>query len=238
MIVTVHQPQYIPWLGYFDKIDRSDCFVFLDQVQYKAREYQNRNMIRTDKGPLWLTVPVVSKGRGRQKICDVMIDDNSGWRKRHWRSLQTWYGRAEFFRDYAGFFEAVYSRRWERLIDLNVCIIRFFLKVFGIRAAVYFESELNIHAGRTDRIIQICRRLGADTYLSGTGGKNYLEERRFNEAGIRLQYQDFIHPCYKQRYTEKDGLFFPNMSSLDLLFNKGGASINVLRGAGAGLNAA
>ncbi len=128
MIVSVHQPQYIPWLGYFDKIDRSDCFVFLDQVQYKPREYQNRNKIRTKDGSIWLTVPVISKGMGRQKICDVKIDNSSDWQKRHWQNLKTWYGRAEFFKDHFMFFEEVYAERWEKLIDLNVHIINFILR--------------------------------------------------------------------------------------------------------------
>ncbi len=230
MIVAVHQPQYIPWLGYFDKIDRSDCFVFLDQVQYKAREYQNRNRIRTENGSIWLTVPVISGGMGRQKICDVGIDNSFDWQKRHWRNLKTWYGRAKFFRDYAGFFEKIYSERWERLVDLNVCVIKFFLEKLKIGAAVYYESGLNINARKTDRIIEICKRLGADTYLSGTGGKNYLEEYKFSRAGIKLEYRNFIHPVYHQQYMGKENVFLPNMSCPDLLFNEGAKSINILRG--------
>ena len=230
MIVSVHQPQYIPWLGYFDKIDRSDCFVFLDQVQYKSREYQNRNKIRTKDGSIWLTVPVISKGMGRQKICDVRIDNSSDWQKRHWRNLKTWYGRAEFFKDYFVFFEEVYAERWEKLIDLNVHIINFILKEFKITTPVYYESELNIIAQKTDRIIEICKRLKADAYLSGTGGRNYLEENKFARAGIKLEYQNFTHPAYHQQYRGRKNVFLPYMSSIDLLFNEGGESEKILRG--------
>ncbi|HDZ02088.1 MAG TPA: hypothetical protein ENH52_11630, partial [Nitrospirae bacterium] len=226
--------QYIPWLGYFDKIDRSDCFVFLDQVQYKPREYQNRNKIRTKDGSIWLTVPVISKGMGRQKICDVKIDNSSDWQKRHWQNLKTWYGRAEFFKDHFMFFEELYAERWEKLIDLNVHIINFILKEFKIKAPMYYESELNIIAQKTDRIIEICKRLKADTYLSGTGGRDYLKEDKFAQAGIKLEYQNFIHPTYHQQYRGRENIFSPYMSSIDLLFNEGGESGKILRGEGDG----
>ncbi len=230
MIVAVHQPQYIPWIGYFDKIDKSDCFVFLDQVQYKPREYQNRNKIRTKDGSIWLTVPVISKGMGRQKICDVRIDNDFSWQKRHWKNLKTWYGRAKSFNDHFEFFEVVYTKRWEKLIDLNVSIINYILEELEIKASIHYESELNIDAQKTDRIIEICKRLKADTYLSGMGGKNYLEDVKFIQAGIKLEYQDFIHPTYYQQYMGRKNIFLPYMSCIDLLFNEGGESMKILRG--------
>ncbi len=230
MIVSVHQPQYIPYLGYLGKIDKSDCFVFLDQVQYKPREYQNRNKIRTKDGAIWLTVPVISKGKGRQKICDVRIDNNFSWQKRHWKNLETWYGTAKFFNDHFIFFEEVYTKKWEKLIDLNVCIINYILKEFKIEVPIYCESELNINAQATNRIIEICKKLNADTYLSGIGGKNYLEEDKFTQAGIKLEYQNFIHPTYHQQYMGRENIFLPYMSCIDLLFNEGVESGKILRG--------
>ncbi len=225
MILSVHQPQYIPWLGYFDKIDKSDCFVFLDNVQYKPREFQNRNKIRTRDGWMWLTVPVISKGLGRQKISDVKIDNNYDWQRQHRNSLKAWYSKAEFFKDYFSFFEKAYNKKWDKLKDLNICIIDYILKEFKINRPVYYESELGIATRGTDRIIEICKKLKADVYLSGTGGKNYLEEEKFPQAGIKLEYQDFIHPTYKQQYTGKDNIFLPNMSCIDLLFNEGQTKI-------------
>ena len=230
MILSVHQPQYIPWLGYFDKIDKSDCFVFLDQVQYKAREYQNRNKIRTKAGWIWLTVPVISKGLGRQKICDIRINNNSDWQRRHWRSLKVWYGKSKFFKDHFSFFENVYTRRWGKLMDLNIHIIKYLLKQFGIDTSLYYASEIGTTAQGTDRIIEICKRLKADTYLSGIGGKDYLEEEKFVQAGIKLEYQNFIHPRHHQLYTQEGSPFLPYMSAVDLLFNEGEKSINILRG--------
>jgi hypothetical protein len=229
MILAVHQPQYIPWLGYFDKIAKSDCFVFLDQVQYKPREFQNRNKIRTKDGWLWLSVPIISKGLGRQRICDVSIDNEFPWQKKHLKSLKFWYAKAEFLNDYLAFFEGVYSRRWERLADLNVYIINYILKQLSITKPIFFESQLNIANKGTDRIIEICKKLKADTYFSGIGGKKYLEEDKFTKTDIKLIYQDFIHPKYHQQFMSNNHDFIPFMSILDLLFNEGPRSREILK---------
>ena len=230
MILSVHQPHYIPWLGYFDKIDKSDCFVFLDQVQYKPREYQNRNRIRTKNGWLWLTVPVKSKGLGRQRICDVKIDNDTNWQKKHWESLKSCYSKAPFFKEYCGFFEGVYSTKWEQLIDLNIHIIEYLLKELNIEIPLYYESEIGTCSNATDRIIEICRKVKADTYLSGAGGRSYLEETKFAQAQIKLDYQDYHHPRYRQLCAHRANPFLPNMSAIDLLFNEGPATTKVLRG--------
>jgi hypothetical protein len=228
MILSVHQPQYIPWLGYFDKIARSDAFVFLDQVQYKEREFQNRNKIRTDRGALWLTVPVISKGLGRQKISDVLIDYDTDWRKQHLESLKTYYGRAKYFKKYIGFFEDLYDRKWERLGKLNVLIVRFMLKELGIDTPLYYESELGTTATKTERIIELCLKMKAETYLSGSGGRDYLEEEKFKQAGIELVYQSFEHPEYRQQFMRDKDHFLAHLSTVDLLFNEGPGSRKIL----------
>ena len=230
MILSVHQPQYIPWLGYFDKIDKSDCFVFLDNVQYKPREYQNRNKIRTKDGWMWLTVPIISKGLGRQKICEVKIDNDSDWQRKHARSLEIWYGKAKFFKDHFSFFEDVYTGMWEKLVDLNIHIIKYLLKKLKIKTPLYYESKIGISSKGTDRIVEICKRFKADTYLSGIGGRGYLEEEKFIHERIKLEYQNFIHPVYHQLYIKGIDSFLPYMSVLDLLFNEGEKSISILRG--------
>lgn len=228
MILSVHQPQYIPWLGYFDKIAKSDCFVFLDLVQYKPREFENRNRIRTKDGWMWLTVPVVNKGRGRQRICDVKIDDKSPWPRQHWNSLKTWYGGAGFFRMYAPYFQELYEKPWEGFEDLSVEIIRFILHELRIPTPVYFESRLGTKAKGTERILELCAKLHADAYLSGEGGKAYLEEEKFAQAGVKLLYQDFVHPAYTQQYGCDVKDFIPQLSIVDLLFNEGPHSRKVL----------
>ncbi|MCM8763092.1 MAG: WbqC family protein, partial [Candidatus Omnitrophica bacterium] len=210
----------------------SDCFVFLDKVQYKPREFQNRNKIRTKDGWIWLTVPVISKGRGRQKMCEVEINNDFDWRKEHLKSLEVNYGGCEFFEKYIPFFKETYSEDWQKLADLNVHIIRYLLEQLEIKTPLRFESEIGTTQTSTDRIIEICKKLKADVYLSGAGGKEYLEEDKFQQAGIKLVYQDFKHPVYQQRFAKTEADFLPYMSAIDLLFNSGPKAKDILLGEG------
>ena len=228
MIISVHQPQYVPWLGYFDKIYKSDIFVYLDDVQYKHREFQNRNKIRTKDGPLWLTVPVIYSGQGRQPICDVVIDNSSRWNEKHLKSLEAWYAHAPYFKEHHNFFTELYEKNWEKLGEFNIHIIEYMLKQFGVNKQILFESQLGITTQKTDRIVDICRKLKADAYLSGSGGRDYLEEAKFTEAGIKLVYQEFKHPVYKQQFCSGEADFMPFMSGIDLLFNEGPNSCKIL----------
>ncbi len=228
MIVSVHQPQYIPWLGYFDKIAKSDCFVFLDCVQYKEREFQNRNKIRTKDGWGWLTVPVVSKGMGRQKISDVVIDNGFAWKKQHLKSWEVWYARAPFFKGHSAFFEKIYTTEWDKLSQLNIFITQYVLEMLGIEKQILFESALQTTTTKTDRIIEICQKLKADVYLSGAGGRDYIEEDKFKAAGIELRYQDFIHPVYRQQFSASGKDFISHLSVFDLLLNEGPESGKIL----------
>ncbi len=230
MILSVHQPQYITWLGYFNKIDKSDCFVFLDNVQYKEREYQNRNKIRSKDGWMWMTVPVISKGLGHQKICDVQINNDFDWQIDHLKSLKTYYNKSPFFRQHYPFFEGIYTIKWEKLVDLNIHIIKYILEQLGIETPLYYESEIGTTSQATERIIEICKKVKADIYLSGMGGKNYLKEEQFSQVGIKLEYQNFIHPVYHQQYMQEESFFLPYMSIIDLLFNEGPESIRILKG--------
>ena len=217
MILSVHQPQYLPWLGYFDKIAKSDCFVFLDCVQYKKREFQNRNKIRTKDGWIWLTVPVISKSKGFQLINEVLINSSIGWQNKHLKSIICCYKNAKYFNEHIGFFENIYNKKFEKLIDINLAIIYYLLEQFSIKTKIFFESSLSISTKKTQRIIDICKKLNADTYLSGIGGKDYLDEELFEKENIKLIYQDFKHPVYKQCYEP----FIPYMSVIDFLFNCG-----------------
>jgi len=218
MIVSVHQPQYIPWLGFFDKIKKSDCFVFLDQVQYKKREYENRNKIKSSAGAHWLTVPVITKGAYFQKISDVLIDNAQRWQEKHYKAFEFNYGKAAYFKNYLPFLEEIYlQKKWVNLVDLNIFIIKFVLKELGIGTKIYLESQVQADGQATDRIVNICRKLTCDSYLSGIGGTAYLEEEKFSSAGIKLIYQDFKHPEYPQQFGE----FESNLSVMDLLLNCG-----------------
>ena len=228
MILSVHQPQYIPWSGYLHKIAKSEIFVFLDDVQYKKREFQNRNKIKTRNGWLWLTVPVISKTRYIQKVAEVEIDNETNWSHDHIKTIEHAYASAPFFSEHWAFFSELYNKKWTKLMDLNVATIRYLLQCFDIKTPLHFSSELNLKTAGTQRIIDICKNFGADTYLSGTGGRDYLDEEMFEKNDTRLVYQKYIHPEYKQCF----GPFLPFMSSLDLLFNCGHESRETIMSAG------
>ncbi len=228
-VLAAHQPQYLPYPGYFDKMLRCDVFVFLDEVQFKVREFQNRNRIRTKDGWMWLTVPVLTKGRRFQAIKDVRVVPGDDWGARHMRALEVNYGRAPFFDDYAAFFRDVYARSWERFDALCYVLIDFMRGCFGVETPCIKESELGTTARSTARIIELCRKVGADTYLSGDGGRVYLDEGMFEDAGIRLVYQNYSPIVYNQLHCMDAADFIPNLSAVDLLFNEGPAAAALLR---------
>ncbi|MBN2406062.1 MAG: WbqC family protein [Elusimicrobia bacterium] len=218
MILGLHQPQYLPWLGYLDKIAKSDIFVFIDDVQYKKREFQNRNRIKTPDGALWLTVPVIVKGKYYQNINEVKINNEQDWRGDHLQSIRYNYSSAKHFERYYHIFEKLYSEEWESLLDLNMETVRIMLEAFGIKKESVLSSSLSIGTQKTERLIDICTRLGADVYLSGQGARDYMDEEMFRQKGIRLVYQEFVHP----EYTQNFGGFISHLSALDYLFNCGG----------------
>jgi hypothetical protein len=227
MIVSVHQPQYLAWPGYFHKILKSDAFVFLDNVQYKEREYQNRNQIRTKNGAQWLSVPVLNSKERFIKIKEVCIDNSQDWPTKHWKAIYLNYNRSPFFKEYADFFYDLYKQKWVKLLDLNIYMIKGINKILNIDKIIYLESDLKIENTRTERIIDICKKLNAHTYLSGVGAKAYLKEELFTAAGLELRYQQFRCPKYSQCY----GPFIPNLSMIDFLFNCGLKTASML-GAG------
>lgn len=226
LIVSIHQPQFLPWLGYFDKIDRSDIFVILDNCQYKKQEYQNRNRIKTSNGPTWLTVPVLIKGNSEKNINEIMIDNSSNWRKRHLNLIAANYRKSPFFDHYYPSFESFYmSKQWEFLSDINIGMLYLLMKMLGMNTETKMAMDMEIDGTKTIRNVNICKALGADTYLSGAGAHDYLEEEEFVISGIKLEFQDFKHPVYNQQH----GVFAPYMCAADLIFNEGGKSLEIIR---------
>ena len=215
MICAIHQPQYLPYLGFFDKMKRSDIFVFLDDCQFKKNEWQNRNRIRTKDGWQWITVPV--RYRFGEEIREIEINNNTNWRHKHLQSLLTNYGKTPCFKEYIDFFKETYKRGWEFLVDINLHFIGYLMGALGIKTKTVLSSQLDIKTTGTRRLIDITKKVGADTYLSGPGGREYLEIGEFKEAGIKLIFQEFKHPEYKQQFEG----FIPNLSVVDFLFNCG-----------------
>jgi len=193
----------------------SDIFVLLDDVAFSKNSIENRNLVKTPKGKLWLTVPVRTKGRYGQLIKDTEIDNSKNWAEKHWKSISLNYGRAKFFPKHAPFFETLYSTKWSRLIDLNVKIIDYVANSFGIKTKTVFCSSLEVSEKGTIRLVNICKKLGADTYLSGIGARAYQDDSLFERAGIKILYQHFTVRPYPQLY----GGFLPNLSAIDYVFN-------------------
>jgi hypothetical protein len=213
------------WSGYFHKMDTADAFVFLDTVQYKKNEYQNRNLIKGPQGPQWLTVPVLS--RFGQAIREVQINEAVTWRKKHFSALVSCYGKAPFFKRYIGDFEELLDGFRGGLSELNIAASRLIARHLGIRTVLTVASDLpRVDDGRDRRLVEIVRLLGGDTYLSGSGGREYIDEDVFREGQLRLVYQDFRAPVYPQLF----GAFEPNLSIIDLIFNVGHKTIDYLRG--------
>lgn len=225
MRVAIHQPQYLPWLGYFDKMDQVDSFVLLDDVQFKKNEWQNRNRIKTAAGWQWLTVPVLH--HSSQRISDVKINPTVSWGRKHIQAVVSNYASAPFFDLHRPFFEDIYAREWDSLLELNLVTISYLVEALAIRTKLVLASSLPLPAGveATDRLVAICQALEADTYLSGAGGRGYLELTRFDEAGIRVHFQAFHTRPYPQCF----GAFIPDLSIVDLLFNCNGDSLHILR---------
>ena len=219
MILGAHQPNYLPWCGYLHKMLISDRFVLADDVQFTSQCYTNRTRIRTMHGPRWLTVPVLTSGRGEQAIRDVRIDTSRTWRRKHWKTLRLSYARSPFFDHYAPFFDHLYQTPWRFLVDLNLAALDFLRSSLDIRTPTVRSSQLNLNlATSTERIISMVKTLGCRAYVSGRGGSlDYLDQERFDEAGIQLVFDDFTHP----RYPQGGDRFLKGLSVLDLLFNVG-----------------
>lgn len=220
MRCAIHQPQFIPWLGYLHKIQSADAFVFLDDVQFKKNEYQNRNRMLVGGSVQWITAPV--SFRFGDPINVVQVSGDQKWRSKLLRSIEINYGRAPFFDAFMPDFASLVQREWSDLAELNIACVEWLLKVFDSDASSTCRSSQidGLRSDPTLRLIDLCRHVGADTYLSGSGGRHYLEMDRFASEGITLVFQDFVHPVYPQ-HTHK-GEFVPYLSVLDGLFNCGG----------------
>jgi hypothetical protein len=221
-ILAAHQPQYLPWLGFFDKLDQVDVFVLLDNVQFKKNEWQNRNRIKGPGGPQWLTVPVAHKFP--QTIAEVGVRETEPWRRKHLRALESNYGKATCFEAEMPPLADVLSRPWRHLAPLNIELIRLLATRLGIDTEIRLGSEFNAREHPTLRLVDLCVEAGADTYLSGAGG-DYLETDAFAEAELGLRFHRYEHPIYPQLY----GDFEPSMSVADLIMNLGNDSLLKIR---------
>lgn len=228
MRAVILQPMYLPWMGYFGLIDIADVFVFYDDVQFVKRSWHQRNKIKMPNGNwIWLTVPVIQNPDKKININEVMINNSIKWAEKHWKSIKHAYTKAPFFKDYAPIFEEIYKKEWTYLSNLNIALIEKISDLLGLKndKKFIYSSELKVEGKKTDRLINILTKIGADEYISGPTAKAYIDSNKFKEAGITLYWYEFNHPTYPQLY----GDFIPYMSVIDLLFNVGENALNYIR---------
>ena len=229
MIVAIHQPHYLPWLGYLHRMAQADLFILLDHVQFERRNRQNRNQIRLEGAPFWLTVPVQQRSQ-KERIADKLVDnsDPRPWGPIHFSTLRHAYREAEHFQAYAEALRGILEARWERLLDLNRAMLEFVRDAFAIRTPLAHSSELGVDGAKSELILNLCRAAGADTLLAGFGGSRaYLDAEAFAREGVHIRWHEFEHPTYRQCGAQP---FIPGLAAIDLLFNCGPQSRAILTG--------
>jgi hypothetical protein len=229
-VVGIHQPHFLPWLGYFDRMRRCDVFVLLDHVQFERQNYQNRVQIKTGQGPLWLTVPVQQRSR-LEAIVDKRIDNEARgrhhWARRIGSAVEHAYRGAPHFEGRSQELRAILSRPWAKLVDLNLALLDWLRDALDVRTPLVRSSQLAVTGSKAELVLNICRAVGASAFLGGIGAsRRYLDGARFRSAGIEIEWQDFRHPVYPQH--PRCGEFVEGLSALDLLFNCGAESPRVL----------
>ena len=232
MIVAVHQPHFLPWLGYLDRMLQADLFIVLDHVQFERRNYQNRTRILLDGQPHWLTVPVMQHSQ-QERVVDKQIENPAKeelrwWGSNHYQTLSHANRKAPYFANYAPALRKILESRWERLVDLDRVLLDYLRDALDIRTPLLTSSELGVGGRRSELILNLCQAVKADTFITGMGAsRTYIDRQAFADAGIAVTSQEFVHPEYKQC---GGGAFVPGLSATDLLFNHGPASREILRG--------
>lgn len=229
MVIGILQPGYLPWLGFFEQMYKSDVFVIYDDVQYDKEGWRNRNRIKTASGIQWLTVPVIVRLDRQPLVHEVTIDNKQHWRKKHLSSIKQNYSKSPYFDKYIDIFEDAFSRDWDYIVDIDMHFILKLADCLGMGSKkIIRSSTLNIAGDRIERLVNICKMFKADTFYEGSSGKNYIDESIFTKYGIKVEFQDYKHPAYNQLYKD----FVPYLSVIDLLFNHGNDSLSIIIGRG------
>ena len=220
MIVGIHQPNYLPYLGFFDKMKKSDLFVIYDDAQFEKGEFQHRNRIRIYHGWKWLTVPVEKKHIPINEIRiknEVATWKGVKWADAHFKDIRDNYKDTSYYSVYEKEIKRIYEKRYDKLVELNMELINFLKGAFDIDTEIAYSSDFGFTSKSTEQLVEIVEALGGDVYLSGPKGRDYLDVSLFEKKSIKVEFRDFKHPIYKQRYES----FVPNMAAIDALFNVG-----------------
>jgi hypothetical protein len=225
MILVDHQTSYLPWLGFFHRLSLADKYINFDQVQYSPRNWINRNRIKVKDRFQWLTIPILSSGHRGKVVADMEINNQTRWREKHWGTIQHAYKKSPYFNEYAGFFEDLYKMEWQYLIDINEYMLKWFVKTLGITIELDDAVNYKFIGSKSDLILDMCKQLNTDIYIFGGEGKNYADIKSFEKENIKTYFQEYKHPEYNQRF----GKFIPNLSIIDLLFNEGPKSLEIIK---------
>jgi len=223
IILSAHQPVYLPWLGLIHKIALADIFCVFDIVQYQRKDFNNRNKIKTSAGPIWLTVPVKSSGRLDSIITDIEII-NDGWHKKHLKSIELNYKKTPYFEQYFHGIKKILDTPYQYLVDLNFDILVYVLDVLDIDTKIVKASDYSFVGTKSELVLDMCTQLNADIYIFGEQGKEYADVDAFKSKGVHPYFQSYNHPIYKQIKGE----FEPFMSVIDLIFNQGRAGKEII----------
>lgn len=217
MVLGSVQPSYLAWIPLFERIQSSDVFVHLDDVEYSKNSFHNRNAIKTVNGSLLLTVPVLYFGHSKTFINEIQIDYQKPWQKKHWKSIELAYGKAPYFKDLAIPLKEILFTRWDALSNLNIVVIQLLAKYLGITTPMYTSSQFKIPEGGNDKLIQLCRYLTADHFLVKPNTEDYHPSEYFKKSDIGFRYFQSLQRVYPQLHGE----FIPNLSGLDYAMNCG-----------------
>lgn len=226
MRIAIMQPGYLPWLGFFELMHNCDVFVLFDDVQYTKKDWRSRNRIRTKDGWMWLSVPIQTKHNRCQMISEARIDHSSNWRHKHVKAVEINYRKARFFKDYFAAFKEILSFEWTHLCDLDFELIKWLSEAIGIRRKIIRSSVLKTGGKREEKIISVCKALGAGVLYDSKAAASFLDAHEFDRHGIRMIFQDYAHPVYEQVHSP----FMSFMSTVDLLFNCGPLSGDIILG--------
>ncbi len=210
--VAIHQSQYLPWPPFFEKIQFADIFVVMDNVQFQKNGIQNRNKIRNKQSEFWLTIPVT--GHLGDTIKNMNIVQNN-WQEKHWKSIIISYSKSPFWNTYSGDLKTLYEHQYTNLFEVNNHFFNFLISRLNIKKKIVYLSDLSVEGTKSDLVLSICKVLNGNIYISGPGGKSYLNEESFLRSGISIKYQDSVPPIYEQFH----GKFIPGLSILDMMFN-------------------
>lgn len=231
--VAISQSNYIPWKGYFDMINSVDEFIIYDDMQFTRRDWRNRNTIKTPNGLLWLTIPVKVKGKFFQKINETEVDGNS-WAEKHWKTIQMNYAKAPSFKAYENIIRTFYEKASQKnlLSEVNFIFLSGICEILGISTSMRWSSEFNLMDGKTERLVDLCKQVGATRYISGPAAKEYVDYLQFTDANIELKWMNYKeYPEYPQKF----GNFEHSVSILDAIFNLGTEAKSALKSFNGGI---